>query len=52
MIGQDFHHWHRQQDEIEHKRREAWMLGFFWGATASLALYAFALATGKTLGLM
>ena len=52
MIGQDFYHWRDQRDEMEHKRREAYIIGFFWGSMATLALYAFAVATGKTLGLL
>lgn len=52
MIGHDYYSWRNQRDEMEHKRREAWLIGFFWGGVVSLALYAFATATGKMLGLL
>ena len=52
MIGHDFYRWRDQRDEMEHKRREAWLIGFFWGATVSMALYSFTVAAGKVLGLL
>lgn len=52
MIGHDYYSWRDQRDEMEHKRREAWLIGFFWGSVTSMALYAFAVATGKVLGLL
>ena len=52
MVGHDYYSWRRQRYEMEHKHREAWLIGFFWGGVACIAAVAFAIATGKTLGIL